>query len=731
MTGPRGKGSVVRLNMTFSTRILVGLVSGVLVGLFFGERAGVLKVAADGFVKLLQMTVLPYVTISIISSLGSLSYREAKMLGLRAGAVVVALWVLALGYAFLFPLAFPEMESASFFSTALIERRPPFDFVELFIPSNPFHSLANNVVPAVVLFSVILGVALIGVERKAVLLDVLAVGSQAIARATRLVVQLTPYGIFAIAASAAGTLNVEQVGRIQVYLVTYVAIALLVALWVLPGLVSALTPFTYREVLGPTRDALITAFMAGDLFIVLPILIETCKDLLARHELTGQHGSGLPDVIVPASFNFPHTGKLLSISFILFAGWFADAAVPLAEYPKLALAGLLTFFGSLNTAVPFLLDLFRIPADTFQLFLATGVINSRFGTLVAAVHTVAVALIGSAAIMGAVRFAPGRLLRYAVVTVALTAVTLGGLRTLFATALAHDFRGAEIVYGMRPLGSYPDAKVVAAPPPADAGTEPAGSVVETLRARGSLRVGVLTGRLPYAFRDRDGRLVGLDVEMAHHLARDLGVGVEFVETADIAALPGLLSAGSIDLAMSGTPVTPKRAVAMLFSEPYLDETLAFVVKDHLRERFASWAQIRGLGAFRVHIPDLPYYVQEVRDRAPALTLEALPMDRRLEEGLRTGRFDAVLLPAERGSVMTLLHPKYTVVVPAPDLVKIPLAYPLARRDQDWAQFVNTWIELKRRDGTIDALYRHWILGSRAVERQPRWSVIRDVLHWVD
>jgi Na+/H+-dicarboxylate symporter len=68
-------------------------------------------------------------------------------------------------------------------------------------------------------------------------------------------VQLTPYGLFAIAANAAGTLNVEQIGRIQVYLITYVAMALLVSLWVLPGLVAALTPFRYSQVLGPTRDA--------------------------------------------------------------------------------------------------------------------------------------------------------------------------------------------------------------------------------------------------------------------------------------------------------------------------------------------------------------------------------------------------------------------------------------------------------------------------------------------
>jgi ABC-type amino acid transport substrate-binding protein len=56
---------------------------------------------------------------------------------------------------------------------------------------------------------------------------------------------------------------------------------------------------------------------------------------------------------------------------------------------------------------------------------------------------------------------------------------------------------------------------------------------------------------------------------------------------------------------------------------------------------------------------------------------------------------------------------------------------VARRDQEWVQFVNTWIELKRRDGTIDALYGHWILGKNAVKREPRWSVIRNVLHWVD
>ena len=290
--------------------------------------------------------------------------------------------------------------------------------------------------PAVVLFSLFLGVALVGVDRRERLLDVLRVARDAISAATRFVTRLTPYGLFAIAANAAGTLGLEQLSRLQVYLVAYVAVGLLVSLWVLPGLVAALTPLRVRDVLGESRDALLTAFVAGDLFIVLPGLMQASHTLLGRLDPGDEEPGRLTEVIVPASFNFPHTGKLLSLSFVLFAGWFADARVPLSDYPQLALAGLVTFFGSLNAAVPFLLDLFRIPADTFQLFLATGVINAHVGSLVAAVHTLTVALLVACAVTGHLRWRRGPLLSYAGLTAALVIVVVGGTRELFAAGLS-------------------------------------------------------------------------------------------------------------------------------------------------------------------------------------------------------------------------------------------------------------------------------------------------------
>jgi Na+/H+-dicarboxylate symporter len=714
--------------MTSSTRILIGLFAGIAVGLFVGEQIVAIKWAADGFVKLLQMTVLPYVTVSIASSLGRMNYASARTLGLRGGAVLLLVWAIALALAFLIPLTFPSIESATFFSTTLVERRAPFNFVDLYIPSNPFNSLANNVVPAVVLFSVMVGIALIHLERKQALLDVLQVAGDALAQATRLVTKLTPYGLFAIAAVAAGTLSVEQLGRLQVYLVSYVAIALLVSLWVLPGLVGALTGIPVRDIFASTHEALITAFVAGDLFIVLPQLIEASKALIARHVTQAPEAADLPDTIVPTSFNFPHTGKLLSLSFVLFAGWFSDAAVRLADYPRLALMGLITFFGSLNVAVPFLLDLFRIPADTFQLFLASGVINSRFGTLVAAVHTITIALLGTCAMTGAIRWRRGALLRFAVVTAALTVMVIGGTRVLFATVIEQTYTNDKVITGMHLLRP-PVAAVVLRSRPERPAESPAATQLDAIRARGTLRVGYMSDALPFSFFNDEGDLVGLDVELANALASELGLKLEFVPvTRD--TLEDVVAAGECDLVMSGVAVTTERASRLLFSAAYLDETLSFIVPDEARDQFADWATIRAKGSMVLAAPDVPYYIAKLHELVPRAEVRVFDSIRELfAHGGQP--IDAIVLPAERGSAWTLIYPKFTVVVPGPPFVKVPLAFPVARHDQALASFLNTWIELKRQDGTIDALYQHWVLGRDAAPPKPRWSVMRNVLHWVE
>jgi Na+/H+-dicarboxylate symporter/ABC-type amino acid transport substrate-binding protein len=712
--------------LSLSTKIVLGLVLGAAVGLFFGERVSGLQDIADAYVKLLQMTVLPYVTISIISGLGSLNAAQARTLGMRVGLVLALLWALALAAVLLFPLMFPPHQSASFFSTTLVEEREPFDFLNLYIPTNPFYSLANNIVPAVVLFSIVVGAALVAVPEKARLLEVLAVAGSAVSKATNFVVSLTPYGVFAIAAVVAGTLSMEDLTRLEVYLVSYVAMSLLLSIWVLPGLVAALTPVPYGALIFRTRDALVMAFMTTSLFAVLPLLTEQAKALLRDYARVDGTRAGT-DVIVPASFNFPHSGKLLSLSFLLFAGWFADRHVPGADYPRLAGTGLLVMFGNVNAAVPFLLDLFRIPADTFRLFMTSAIVNARFGTLVAAVHTLAIAVIGTCAVSGTLTIDGRKLARFGIVTVALTTIVVGGSRALLELALNRPYSQDAVLTGMEMRRDRGAARVFRngeAVPPLPAVTS---SVLDRVRSRRVLRVGYFEDSLPYVFFNRRGELVGFDVEMALQLARDLGVSTELVPV-DRRLLEHGLDSGSCDVVMSGAAITADRAMKVQFSAPYLDETVAFIVPDHLAAAFSEWSSIRAMGRLRVAVPRAPYFTQKVRDELR--DVDVVPIDRMDDIfAPHDPPIDAAIATAERGSAYTLLHPEYSVAVPKPRPFKVPLAYIVAGRDAEMAAMVNTWIDLKRRDGTIDELFAHWILGQESSPREPRWSIVRDVLHW--
>ncbi|OEU78405.1 MAG: hypothetical protein BA865_02080 [Desulfobacterales bacterium S5133MH4] len=225
--------------------------------------------------------------------------------------------------------------------------------------------------------------------------------------------------------------------------------------------------------------------------------------------------------------------------------------------------------------------------------------------------------------------------------------------------------------------------------------------------------------------------MGFDIEMAHELARTLDVTLEFVLLERDKTAVERLNAGYCDLIMSGIRVTPKRAEVITFSEPYMDETMAFVVKDYRSDEFNSWEAIEKLDAPKIGIGgNVPYYISKLRDYLPKAEIVILNSPREFFK--KKGKdLDALLFTAEAGSAWTLLYPDYTVVVPQPGIIAVPLAYPLAYGDQKMADYMNSWIELKKKDKTIENHYNYWILGQGATKKEPRWSVIRNVLLWVD
>jgi hypothetical protein len=62
---------------------------------------------------------------------------------------------------------------------------------------------------------------------------------------------------------------------------------------------------------------------------------------------------------------------------------------------------------------------------------------------------------------------------------------------------------------------------------------------------------------------------------------------------------------------------------------------------------------------------------------------------------------------------------------------LPLFYAIGAEDLEMRDFLEYWVTLRKKDGTMQHHYDHWILGISPAAKEPRWSIIRNVLGWVD
>jgi proton glutamate symport protein len=726
VTTPRSGRRPARRRPGLTSWIVIGVAAGVACGLFFGEPMGALGIVGDVFIGLLQMTVLPYIAVALVAYLGRLDPRAAGRLARSAGIVLLALWVLGLAVVVVMPLSWPALKVASFFSTSLIETPRHVDLLGLYVPANPFHAFANNLVPAVVVFCICVGIALMGMRGKQGLIDQLNVLAGAMLRVASFFVRLTPVGVFAIAASAAGTMSLREFGRLQAYVLSFALAGVVLTFWVLPALVTACTPFRYRDVLSAGKEALVTAFAVGSTFVVLPLLIEHASRLVRERGLEGDDAVSGPAVLVPLAYPFPTVGKLLALLFVPFAAWFVGSAMSLAQFPAFLGAGLLASFASGPVSIPFLLDMLRLPQDMFELFLLSGVLTARIGDMAGTMHLLVLTLLTVALLQRRFRVDLRRLAFAAAVSGALLLAAVAGSRAGLDRLLTGRYQKSEVLLRMQLIESPVPAVIVAEAAPNPVPLKPGQTRIDRMRQRGVLRVGYDPQSLPFAYRNGGGDLVGFDIDMAHRLARDLGVTLEFVPFAP-ETLARQLGEDDFDVAMSGVAETLGRAERMQLSDPYLDLHAALVVPDYLRQEFSTVEAIRERSPVRIGAVARGYFAETLRD-LPSVELVELASPADFFES--RAHVDAFACSAEAGSAWTLRYPQYTVVTPVH--WALPLVYPVGGGpDEPLLQVVDRWIELKRLDGTIDKLYDYWILGQQAESRGPRWSIVRDVLHWVE
>lgn len=343
--------------------------------------------------------------------------------------------------------------------------------------------------------------------------------------------------------------------------------------------------------------------------------------------------------------------------------------------------------------------------------------------------TFVIAVLGASGLGGKVKIRWRKLIRNSIITLALLIISIGSVRVFYEYGIHHEYIEYETLVSMEMMDPHQPATYFKTHLPDPLKPDSSISRLDAIKDRGFIRVGYYSDALPFAFINQNGELVGYDIEMAHILADEMNVDLQLVHI-DKNRMPAMLEMGYVDIVMSGVGVTLEQSITMGLSDSYTNQTFAFITKDYRHNEFNSRDKVKSIDSLRIASVNSFYYYNKVKRYLPdaELTIVNSPREFFLDT---LNSFDALVFSAEAGSVWSLIYPEFTVAIPYPDVLQIPLAYAFAKNDPIFKGYLDTWVDLKKKDRTFDSLYDHWIQGKDLSSLQPRWSIIRDVLHWVD
>lgn len=692
-----------------SVQIISAMFIGLIIGYLSQTTYSLIDSAANAFVTLLQMTVLPYIVLSLIVGIGGLSPSKAKKISKQSIAIIIVMIIVVLFFIFSTPLAFPDWQQAEFYSANTIKAIPEFDFVELFITANPFNAFANTLIPAVVFFSICMGIGLMQIKSKRQTLLVLSNLQQAVANINNFVMKFAPIGVFCIGWRAAVTIDASQFDGLVVYMISAIALVFLLCFLVFPGIVATITPFRYREVVNVYREPMITAFATGSFFAVIPVIVEKTKALIKAKYPKDSDLEKISEVIVPITFSLPVGGKLLAILFVLFAAWFSGAYISFSDHINLVITGLPQLFGTTTLAMQNLLELFNVSGAMFDFYIiAENLFAGRLGAIFSVVFSSCLPLLIATAIMKRFTIKWRSLARNLAIIPLISIVAFVSLRFSF-DAINHQYQGYAKFIERDFLLDNVESRYLDKAPEGSETLQTFSSVLTRIKQRGFIRVGYFRDNLPYAFHNNNGKLVGFDIEIVNQLAIDLDVSVEFVKIFhDQAEL--LLHSGYLDMT-TGIPVIPDNMTKFTLTMPYSQQSLAFIVKDKRRAEFTSWPNIITNKQLTIGIPETFFYKKAVErnfiyNDAWEISTPRLFFQEKYQH------IDGMLFGAPAASAWTLLHPEYTVVVPKPVLPPLAMAFPINHNDQAFELFMRNWIEMKQKSRAIDQIFDYWISNQK-------------------
>ncbi len=386
--------------MTLATRVLLGLVAGTLLGLTVSGNDSVLVASALAalasvgglFVDLIRMTAMPLVVSLVIGSIGATTTGGLGRTGLRATLLAVGLLVAAcalsivvaepvLRYVAADPAALAKTAPGAPSSTAPATPPGLAQWVRDLVPPNVVKAAADGAMLPVIVFAVLFGLAVtrVAAPRRDAVLRVVEGVADAVQHLVGWILQLAPFGVFALAVPLTARLGFAAAGAIATYVglvvvLTIVAIACLYPLGIVAGRMPARTFAAY------CAPAQALAFASRSSLATLPAMVQAAER--AGFALAASR------VVLPLAVSVFHYGTavaqtvgvlfLARLSGVTFSPWELASVAVTVVLASSAVPGIPG--GSIIAIVP-VLTAAHLPLEGIGLLLAVDTIPDMFRTI--------------------------------------------------------------------------------------------------------------------------------------------------------------------------------------------------------------------------------------------------------------------------------------------------------------------------------------------------------------
>lgn len=230
--------------------------------------------------------------------------------------------------------------------------------------------------------------------------------------------------------------------------------------------------------------------------------------------------------------------------------------------------------------------------------------------------------------------------------------------------------------------------------------------VEQIKARNTLRVGTTGDYKPFSYRiNENSPYIGLDIDMAEALAKELGVRLELVPTSWPTLMDDLAN-GRFDIAMSGVSISEARRKSAMFSSSYLRDGKTPVALCANQARFQNLPQIDQANV-RVIVNPGGTNERFVRDNLRRAQIIVYPDNNHIFDQIVAGKADLMITDAVEARLQQQLHPTLCALHPEAPFNLSEKAY-LLPQDPAWKSLVDRWLQPYLAQGQLANELEKWL-----------------------